>query len=112
MIQRLNSGPGLLLSKDRFASFEFTGTFYVDSNVDNDYFGLVYNYFSNRKFMVASWKKNNDPPYWTQNRAQYETQGGMQIRVFDSTYGPAVPSFKLALWNSNNVSQGEVCVGV
>jgi hypothetical protein len=107
LVQRLNSGPGFLLSRDSFASFEFTGTFFVDATVDNDYFGLVYNYYSNRKFMVAGWKKSNDAPYWTPSRPEYETQGGMQIRVFESNSGPSGSDFKMALWNSNNVTQNQ-----
>ena len=84
----------------------------MDATVDNDYFGLVYNYYSNRKFMVAGWKKSNDAPYWTPSRPEYETQGGMQIRVFESNSGPSGSDFKMALWNSNNVTQNQVCVRV
>ena len=109
MIQRLNSGPGLLLSRASFRSFEFTGTFYVDTTVDNDYFGLVYNYYNNKQFMLAAWKKSDDPPYWTRNRPQYETRGGMQIRIVDSKNGPYNDDFKKALWNSNNVTKNQVC---
>ena len=112
MVQRLNSGPGLLLSRDIFTSFEFTGTFYVDTTVDNDYFGVVYNYYNNRQFMVAGWKKSSDPPYWTPNRPEYETRGGLQIRVVESSKGPYNGDYKKALWNSNNVTQGQVCVCV
>ena len=62
--------------------------------------------------MVAGWKKSSDPPYWTPNRPEYETQGGMQIRVFDSRSGPSGGGFKTALWNSNNVTQDQVCMCV
>ena len=110
IIQRLNSGPGLYLSRASFSSFEFTGTFYIDTSADNDYIGLVYNYYNNRQFMVAGWKKSDDPPYWTNNRPQFETHGGMQIRVINSRNGPFNGDFKKALWNSNNVSADQVCI--
>jgi hypothetical protein len=107
IVQRLNSGPGLYLSRAAFTSFEFSGTFFVDATLDNDYFGLVYNYYNNRKFMVAGWKKSNDPPYWTQDSPEYETRGGMQIRLMNSRTGPANGNFKKTLWNSNNVSESQ-----
>lgn len=96
------------MSQDSFTSFEFTGTFFVDTTVDNDYFGLVYNYYNNRRFMLAAWKKSDDPPYWTKNRPHYETDGGMQIRFVDSKNGPYNDNFKKALWNSNNVTKNQV----
>ena len=82
----------------------------MDSTVDSDYFGLVYNYYSNSQFMVAGWKKSNDTPYWTPDRPKYETQGGMQIRVVESRSSTANGDFKVALWNSNDVTQNQVHV--
>jgi syndecan 4 len=64
----------------------------------------VFNYYNNRQFMVAGWKKSDDPPYWTKPRPQYETHGGMQIRVVDSKRGPYNNDYKTALWSSNNVT--------
>ena len=84
----------------------------MDTTVDNDYIGLVYNYYNNREFTVAGWKKSNDPPYWTQNKPHFETNGGMQIRVVKSTNGPFTGDFKKALWNSNNVTEDQVRVHV
>lgn len=58
--------------------------------------------------MVAGWKKSDDPPYWTRPRPNFETRGGMQIRIADSKNGPFNDDFKKGLWNSNNITQDQV----
>ena len=108
--QNLNSGPGLLLSRHSFRNFEFTGTFYVDTHLDNDYIGLVFNYYNNKRFMIVAWKRSRDVAYWVRGPSNSYAEAGLQIRVMDSTDGPYSGSFKSALWSSNRVTRNQVSV--
>ncbi len=91
----INSDPSLLISYDSMSSVEFTGTFYVATTKDDDYIGFVFNYQSNRKFMLVSWK---------QRTQRYGFRGptgraGLQIHVVSSTTGPSRELIR-ALWYS------------
>lgn len=101
MHQSLNSDPSLLVGYDTFSSVEYTGTLYVDTPVDDDYVGFVFNFQSNRRFMLVSWKQSMQT-YW--NDARAIAASGLQIRVVKSNTGP---SRKLvnALWHGDNTKR-------
>ena len=104
----LNSDPGLLIGKDSFSDVEFTGTFFVNTDFDDDYIGLVYNYQSNRRFMLVSWKQASQT-YWLSSRA--EAVAGLQVHLVRSNTGPS-DDLKNALWNSGNTRRQVLVVCV
>lgn len=102
MRQSLNSDPALLLGYDTFSSVEYTGTLYVDTVVDDDYVGVVFNYQSNRRFMLVSWKQTTQS-YWNTPNAPVAT-AGLQIRTVKSNTGPSRRLMN-ALWHSDNTKR-------
>ncbi len=63
MRQLASTGPGILVGKDRLANYEFNGTFFVNTHLDDDYAGFVFNYQSNKRFNLVSWKQYSQS-YW------------------------------------------------
>ena len=94
----LNSDPGLLVGRDRFTNVEYNGTFYINTEIDDDYAGIVFNYQSNRRFMLVSWKQTTQK-YW--NDAGREAMAGLQIQMVKSSTGPG-EALMNALWSSSN----------
>ena len=97
-MQMSNSDPGMLIGKDAFSSVEFNGTFFVDTDLDDDYGGIVFNYQSNRKFMLMTWKQANQS-YWQRSPFVAEAKAGVQIKVVKSRTGPG-PMLRNALWHT------------
>lgn len=89
-----------MVGYDSFGSVEYSGTLYVDTLVDDDYIGIVFNYQSNRKFMLVSWKQTTQK-YWNNPRAIAEA--GLQIRMVDSNSGPSRKLMR-ALWHSDDTT--------
>lgn len=100
----MDSDPGLLVGYDAFSSVEYTGTLYVGSTRDNDYVGIVFNYQSNRRFMLVSWKQTTER-YW--GRFSAEAVSGLQIQAVKSNTGPGHDLMN-ALWN-NGTTKRQVC---
>lgn len=42
IVQTMNSDPGLAVGYDSFNGVDFEGTFFVDSDVDDDYVGFIF----------------------------------------------------------------------
>lgn len=99
--QNLNSDPALLVGYDTFSSVEYSGTLYVDTVVDDDYVGIVFNYQSNRRFMLVSWKQSTQS-YWNSDTAA--ASAGLQIRMVKSNTGPSRRLMN-ALWSSQNTKR-------
>ena len=101
----MNSDPAMLVGYDTFSSVEYSGTLYVDTIVDDDYVGMVFNYQSNRRFMLVSWKQTTQK-YW--NNPKAEAIAGIQIRMVRSNTGPS-QALMNALWHSEDTKRQVNC---
>ncbi|KAK7580571.1 hypothetical protein V9T40_001200 [Parthenolecanium corni] len=99
--QTMNSDPGLAVGYDAFSGVDFEGTFYVDTETDDDYIGFVFSYQSNRKFYTVMWKKNSQV-YWQASPFRAYAEPGIHIKMVHSATGPG-QMLRNALWHTNNV---------
>ena len=98
--QMRNSDPGMLIGKHAFSSVEFNGTFFVNTEIDDDYAGIVFNYQSNKRFMLVAWKQSNQS-YWQRSPFSAYATAGVQIKVVQSDTGPG-PMLRNAIWHSRD----------
>lgn len=97
----MNSDPALLVGYDSFSSYEYTGTLYVDTTQDDDFIGIVFNYQSNRRFSLISWKQTG-ATYWKNNRV--EAEAGIEVKTIRSRNGPG-QALMYALWHSESTKK-------
>jgi hypothetical protein len=69
-----------LLGYQSFSNLDFVGTFYVDTEQDNDFIGIVFGYQSSSKFYTAMWKKSGQV-YWHRKPFYAASATGMTIKV-------------------------------
>lgn len=44
IVQTMNSDPGLAVGHDQLDGVDFEGTFFVDTDIDDDYVGFIFRY--------------------------------------------------------------------
>ncbi|KAI8498187.1 hypothetical protein Bbelb_241310, partial [Branchiostoma belcheri] len=91
--QKVNSDPGIVLGPNYFGSVDYRGTFFVNTQVDDDFVGFVFSYQSNSRFYLMSWKQAGDSS---------GGQAGVQLKLVNSTTGPG-GDLSLALWKGLEV---------
>ncbi|XP_035662425.1 cartilage oligomeric matrix protein-like [Branchiostoma floridae] len=94
--QNLNSNPGIVIGTTKFGSVDYRGTFFVNTQIDDDFMGFVFSYQSNSRFYLVSWKQAGDGG---------GGQPGVQLKLVNSTTGPS-RDLALALWRAAEV-QGQ-----
>jgi hypothetical protein len=66
--------------KQSFQGLDYFGTMYVDTDQDNDYFGLIFGYQSSSMFYVVMWKKVSQT-YWDAEPFEAHGEEGVTIKV-------------------------------
>ncbi|XP_022257028.1 cartilage oligomeric matrix protein-like isoform X2 [Limulus polyphemus] len=100
IVQTMNSDPGLAVGFYAFGGVDFEGTFYVDSEIDDDYVGFIFSYQDNAHFYTVMWKKNTQT-YWQATPFRAVADPGIQLKVVKSQTGPG-QLMRNSLWHTGD----------
>lgn len=102
IVQTMNSDPGLAVGYHRFGGVDFEGTFFVDTEIDDDYVGFVFSYQDNSNFYTVMWKKNAQT-YWQPRPFRAVAEPGIQLKLVTSATGPG-EMLRNALWHTGDTA--------
>ncbi|KAF2895302.1 hypothetical protein ILUMI_10876 [Ignelater luminosus] len=100
LLQKANSDPSLAVGYHSFEDVDFEGTFYVDTDIDDDYIGFVFSYQNYKRFYTVMWKKSKQT-YWNAKPFRAIAESGIQLKLVNSTTGPG-ELFRNALWHTGD----------
>ncbi|PRD22145.1 UNVERIFIED_CONTAM: Comp [Trichonephila clavipes] len=96
----MNSDPGLAVGFHAFGGVDFEGTFFVDTEIDDDYVGFVFSYQDNSHFYTVMWKKKTQT-YWQAMPFRAVAEPGIQLKLVTSATGPG-QMMRNALWHTGD----------
>lgn len=100
IVQTMNSDPGLAVGFHRFGGVDFEGTFFVDTEIDDDYVGFIFSYQDNAHFYTVAWKKNTQT-YWQATPFRAVAEPGIQLKLVKSNSGPG-QMMRNSLWHTGD----------
>ncbi|XP_042216566.1 cartilage oligomeric matrix protein-like isoform X2 [Homarus americanus] len=100
IVQTMNSDPGLAVGYHRFGGVDFEGTFFVDTDIDDDYVGFIFSYQDNANFYTVMWKKNTQT-YWQATPFRAVAEPGIQLKLVESSTGPG-QMMRNSLWHTGD----------
>lgn len=103
IVQTMNSDPGLAVGFHKFGGVDFEGTFFVDTDIDDDYVGFIFSYQNNANFYTVMWKKNTQT-YWQATPFRAVAEPGIQLKLVESNTGPG-QMMRNSLWHTGDTDK-------
>nr|CAD7410411.1 unnamed protein product [Timema cristinae] len=94
---------------DEFGGVDFEGTFFVDTEIDDDYVGFIFSYQNNHKFYTVMWKKNTQT-YWQATPFRAVAEPGIQLKLVNSRTGPG-QMMRNSLWHTGDTEEQPMTLG-